>query len=342
MNPSRPTRRRSWLAVPLAVCLLYSGGLPGLHAQTQSPTAGPSQPEALPKVIRLIVPFAPGGSTDVIGRMLAERLGPALGSTIVVENRPGAGATLGADAVAKGPADGSMLLVSSTSSIAPVPLMRAKMPYDPVADFAHLAVIGSFANGLLVRADSPIASLRDLLDRIRAEPDRVSFASVGIGSSGHMTGELLQHKAGLRMIHVPYKGAAQAVVDLIGGRVDLQFESLVSAQPNLKNGKLRLIAVASPERSRLFPEVPAIAELVPGVVGAPWFGLSASARVPAPLLARLEQAIVALLRDSDTRQKLEALGMDPDGSGSAAFLARIHEENRVWGPIIQTLGIRIQ
>jgi tripartite-type tricarboxylate transporter receptor subunit TctC len=293
-------------------------------------------------VIRLIVPFAPGGSTDVIGRMLAERLGPALGSTIVVENRPGAGATLGADAVAKGPADGSMLLVSSTSSIAPVPLMRAKMPYDPVADFSHLAVIGSFANGLLVRTDSPITSLKDLLDRIRAEPDRVSFASVGIGSSGHMTGELLQQKAGVRMIHVPYKGAAQAVVDLIGGRVDLQFESLVSAQPNLKNGKLRLIAVASPERSRLFPEVPAIAELVPGVVGAPWFGLSASARVPAPLLARLEQAIVALLRDSDTRQKLEALGMDPDGSGSAAFLARIHEENRVWGPIIQTLGIRIQ
>jgi tripartite-type tricarboxylate transporter receptor subunit TctC len=309
---------------------------------TALPACAQADAQGLPKVIRLIVPFAAGGSTDVIGRLLAERLAPALGASVVVENRPGAGATLGADAVAKGPADGSMLVISSTSSIAPVPLMRAKMPYDPVKDFAHLAIIGTFANGLLLRGDSPIGSLDELLAQIRAQPDRFSFASVGVGSSGHLTGELLQNKGGLRLVHVPYKGASQAVVDLIGGRVDIQFESLVSAGPNIKNGKLKLIAVASPERSRLYPEVPAIAERVPGVIGAPWFGVSASAKVPAATLARLEAAIVGVLRDPETRKKLEELGMDPSGAGSAEFVARIHEENRVWGPIIEALGIRIQ
>jgi tripartite-type tricarboxylate transporter receptor subunit TctC len=202
----------------------------GLASAVFNPSSAWAQAteQTLPKVIRLVVPFAAGGSTDVIGRMLAEKLGPALGASVVVENRPGAGATLGADAVAKGPTDGSMLLVSSTSSIAPVPLMRSKMPYDPIQDFAHIAVIGSFANGLLVRGDSTVATLRDLIERARAQPDRFSFASVGVGSSGHLTGELLQNKGGLRLVHVPYKGASQAVVDLIGGRVDIQFESLVS------------------------------------------------------------------------------------------------------------------
>ena len=144
------------------------------------------------------------------------------------------------------------------------------------------------------------------------------------------------------MVHVPYKGASQAVVDLIGGRVDIQFESLVSAGPNIRNGKLKLLAVASPERSRLYPDVPAIAELVPGVVGAPWFGVSASAKVTPAVLARLQSGILKVLRDPETRKKLEAMGMDPSGDGPREFLARIHEENRVWGPIISELGIRIQ
>jgi tripartite-type tricarboxylate transporter receptor subunit TctC len=316
----------------------------GLASAVFNPSSAWAQAteQTLPKVIRLVVPFAAGGSTDVIGRMLAEKLGPALGASVVVENRPGAGATLGADAVAKGPTDGSMLLVSSTSSIAPVPLMRSKMPYDPIQDFAHIAVIGSFANGLLVRGDSTVATLRDLIERARAQPDRFSFASVGVGSSGHLTGELLQNKGGLRLVHVPYKGASQAVVDLIGGRVDIQFESLVSAGPNIRNGKLKLLAVASPERSRLYPDVPAIAELVPGVVGAPWFGVSASAKVTPAVLARLHSGILKVLRDPETRKKLEAMGMDPSGDGPREFLARIHEENRVWGPIISELGIRIQ
>jgi tripartite-type tricarboxylate transporter receptor subunit TctC len=329
--------RRNIFAVASALLGAGSILISPAGAYAQSGTEG-----ALPKAIRIVVPFAAGGSTDVIGRMIAEKLGPALGTNVVVENRPGAGATLGADAVAKGPADGSMLLISSTSSIAPVPLMRAKMPYDPVNDFAHIAVIGSFANGLLVRGDSPIGSLKELIDQARTQPERFTFASVGVGSSGHLTGELLQQRGSLKLVHVAYKGAAQAVIDLIGGRVDIQFESLVSAGPNIRNGKLKLLAVASPERSRLYPEVPAIAELVPGVVGAPWFGISASAKTPPAVLSRLESGILSVLRDGETRKKLSELGMDPSGEGPREFLARIHEENRVWGPIISALGIRIQ
>jgi tripartite-type tricarboxylate transporter receptor subunit TctC len=305
-----------------------------------------AQPSAAPadfpvRPIRLVVPFAPGGSTDIVARILADRLTPAFGKPMIIDNRPGAGALVGADAVAKSTADGYTLLVSSTSSIAPVPLMRASMPYDPIGDFAHLALIGTFANGVLVRADSPIRSLADLIERARAQPGKLSYASVGIGSSGHMTGTLLEQRGGLTLLHVPYKGASHAIIDLLAGRVDIQFESLVSASPNLRAGKLRLLAVASPARAKVYPDVPAIAELVPGVVGAPWFGLSAPAKTPRPVLAYLERELVKVLRSPEVHARLEELGMDPSGAGSAAFLAHIEAENRLWAPIIRSLNIRI-
>jgi tripartite-type tricarboxylate transporter receptor subunit TctC len=321
-----------WQFCGIAACVIATVVSGKSIAQADFPT----------KPIRLVVPFAPGGSTDVIARLLSEKLSVSFGRQVVIDNRPGGGAIIGADYVAKSAPDGHTLVVSSTSSIAPVPLMRASMPYDPLRDFSHIALIGTFANGVLVRGDSPYRTLRELLDQIRAQPGKLTYASVGIGSSGYMTGELLKQRAGVDIVHVPYKGASQAVIDLIAGRVDIQFESLVSAIPNLRAGKLRLLAVASPGRSKAYPDIPAIAEQVPGVVGAPWFGISAPAKIPAAILARLERDIVGVLRHADTRTKLSEMGMEPSEGGPAEFLAHIQLENQTWAPIIRALNIRIE
>lgn len=291
------------------------------------------------KPIRLVVPFAGGGSTDVITRLLSDKLAEALGKPLIIENRPGAGSTVGVDIVAKAVPDGYTLAVTANSAVAPGPLMRTSMPYDPIKDLAHIALIGTFTNGFVVRADSPYKSMREFLDAARANPGKLTYASAGIGSSGWLSGELLKRRANLDMVHVPYKGAGPAAIDLIGGRLDSMFESLVNATPNVRAGKTRLIAVGSAKRARSYPDVPTIAELAPGVVGAPWFGFAAPARTPVPILQRLERDITGVLRNPDMRNRLDDLGMEPSGAGSAELLTHIHAENALWGPIIKSMNV---
>ncbi len=289
--------------------------------------------------IRLVVPFAGGGSTDVITRLLSDKLADALGKPLVIENRPGAGSTVGVDIVAKSVPDGYTIAVTANSAVAPGPLMRTSMPYDPIKDLAHIALIGTFTNGFVVRADSPYKTMREFLDAARAKPGKLTYASAGIGTSGWLSGELLKRRANLDMVHVPYKGAGPAAIDLVGGRLDGMFESLVNATPNVRSGKVRLIAVGSAKRARSYPDVPTIAELVPGVVGAPWFGFAAPAKTPTPILQRLERDITGVLRSSDVRNRLEDLGMEPSGAGAAELLAHIHAENALWGPIIKSMNV---
>ena len=289
--------------------------------------------------IRLVVPFAGGGSTDVITRLLSDKLADALGKPLVIENRPGAGSTVGVDIVAKSVPDGYTIAVTANSAVAPGPLMRTSMPYDPIKDLAHIALIGTFTNGFVVRADSPYKTMREFLDAARAKPGKLTYASAGIGTSGWLSGELLKRRANLDMVHVPYTGAGPAAIDLVGGRLDGMFESLVNATPNVRSGKVRLIAVGSAKRARSYPDVPTIAELVPGVVGAPWFGFAAPAKTPTPILQRLERDITGVLRSSDVRNRLEDLGMEPSGAGAAELLAHIHAENALWGPIIKSMNV---
>ena len=289
--------------------------------------------------IRLVVPFAGGGSTDVITRLLSDKLADALGKPLVIENRPGAGSTVGVDIVAKSVPDGYTIAVTANSAVAPGPLMRTTMPYEPIKDLAHIALIGTFTNGFVVRADSPYKTMREFLDAARAKPGKLTYASAGIGTSGWLSGELLKRRANLDMVHVPYKGAGPAAIDLVGGRLDGMFESLVNATPNVRSGKVRLIAVGSAKRARSYPDVPTIAELVPGVVGAPWFGFAAPAKTPTPILQRLERDITGVLRSSDVRNRLEDLGMEPSGAGAAELLAHIHAENSLWGPIIKSMNV---
>jgi len=289
----------------------------------------------------MVVPFAAGGSTDVIARLLSEKLTEAIGRPLVIENRPGAGSTVGVDAVAKAAPDGYTIAVTANSAIAPGPLMRTSMPFDPIKDLAHIALIGTFTNGFVVPAASPYKTMGDFIAAARANPGKLSYASAGIGSSGWLSGELLKRRANIDMVHVPYKGAGPAAIDLVAGRLDGMFESLVNATPNVRAGKSRLIGVGSAKRAKSYPDVPTIAELVPGVIGAPWFGFSAPAKTPPPILQRLERDITGVLRNQAVRDRLEEVGMEPSGIGSKEFLEHIHAENALWGPIIKSMNVKV-
>jgi tripartite-type tricarboxylate transporter receptor subunit TctC len=292
--------------------------------------------------IKLIVPFPAGGSTDVIARMVAQRLGDALKTSVVVENRPGVGSVLGTDAVAKAPADGYTLVVSSNPAIAPGPLMRNTMPYDPIRDFTHLSLLGTFPNGFVVRADHPAKTMAEFVAMAKARPGRMNYSSAGLGSAGFLTGELLKQAAGIDMVHVPYKGSAPAITDLMGGQLDGMFESLVTATGYVKSGKMRLLSVSGESRIKTFPEVPSLPEVVPGVVGGAWFGISGPARLPADIAQRLQTEVQAIVNAPDMQTRLSELGMTPSALGGADFVAFIQGENRRWGPVIRAGKITVE
>ena len=320
------------LASALSVAAFNALILSSSHAQSDFPS----------KPIRMVVPFAAGGSTDVVARILSHKLGEALGQPLVIENRPGAGSTVGVDSVAKSIPDGYTIAITANSAVAPGPLMRTHMPYDPIKDLAHIALIGTFVNSVQVRSDSPIKSLGDLIDTARTHPGKLTYSTAGIGSSGWLTGELLKRQAKIDMLHGPDKGVGPAFVDLLAGRIDVMFQSAGAVAASIRDGKIRLLAESGAKRSRAYPDVPAIVESVSGVSGGAWFGVAASAKTPLPTLLRLEKDFTTVLRDADTRKRLEDMGMFPSGVGSAATLAHIHAENALYGPIIKSMNIKVE
>ncbi|MES2192431.1 MAG: tripartite tricarboxylate transporter substrate binding protein [Pseudomonadota bacterium] len=291
--------------------------------------------------IRMVVPFAPGGSTDVVARLIAQRLGDALRQPVVVENKPGSGSVLGADLVAKAAPDGYTLVMAANSCIAPGPLMRSSMPYDPINDFVHIAMIGSFPNGFMVRADHPAKTMQEFIAMARAKPGSINYASAGIGTSGFLSGELLKQTAKLNMVHVPYKGSGPAIIELLGGQLDALFEGLVTATGYVKSGKLRLLAITSERRVKAFPEIPTLGEVVPGVSGAAWFGISAPAKTPAAVTERLQAEIQAIVQSPEMQTRLTDLGMTPMAYGAAEYLAFIQSENRKWAPVIKASNVKV-
>jgi tripartite-type tricarboxylate transporter receptor subunit TctC len=295
----------------------------------------PAQP------IKLIQPFAPGAASEVALRIVAERLSVALKTTVLIENRPGAGSTLGADSVAKATADGYTLLASYNSSIAPGPLMYTKIPYDPIKDFQHIALIGVYPQYLIVRADHPAKSIQDFLTTVRNKPGTVNYASAGVGTSGFLVAELLKQTLSLQMTHIPYKGPAPAITDLLGGRLDMVLTA--SATELVKAGKVRVLAVSSEKRVPMYPDIPTLEEIAPGVQAVSWVGISAPAQTPKAITSRLEKEILAVLNMPDMQARLSepSLGLFPLTLGSDKFSEFIQKEMRTWSPVIKAGNIRV-
>ncbi len=317
-------KRRTLVIAAAAAC-----AAPGAVAQSY-----PSRP------IRLVVPFAPGGATDIVARLIGEQLSRQVGQPVVVENRPGAGGIVGADAVAKAPADGYTLVVSNIAAHGAGPAITRNMPYDADRDFTHIALIGTIANALVVNPNLPVRSLAEFMDHARRNPG-LFFGSGGRGTSAHLSGELLKAMSGLDIVHVPYRGAAPAMVDVISGQIPAVFDAIGSIAPAVRGGQLRMIAVTSPERSPAMPEIPTIAEAgVPGYEATSWFGFSGPAGLPPAITARLSHELRTAMDEPSVARRLTELGFIRRDYTPAEYQAFVRNELAKWADVVRRAGIQ--
>lgn len=292
------------------------------------------------RTIRLIVPFPPGGATDVLGRLMADKLGQAWGSNVVVENKAGAGGNIGTDQAAKAEPNGDTLLIVSVG-LATNQYLYNKLTYDPVADLAPITMIAMVPNLLVVGNHLPVKSVQELIDYGRANPGKLTYSSSGIGTSIHLSGELFQKLAGVKMVHVPYRGSSQATQDLIGGRVDLMFDNAPQILPHIRAGSVRGLAITTAKRSPSAPEFAPVGDTLPGFDVSSWFALFAPARTPAAVIARVQTDTKAALADPVVREKMAALAAEPIGNTPAELGAFLKAEMQKWGQLIKDIGIKV-
>jgi tripartite-type tricarboxylate transporter receptor subunit TctC len=293
------------------------------------------------QAIRIVVGQAPGGQSDVVARAIGQRLGDSLRTPVVIVNNGGLGGTLGAEAVARAPADGYTLLLGGTNNLAIAPALMAALPYLPSRDFVPIGGIARVAYALAVRADLPVRSLGELIAYARANPDRLNFGSGGNGSTSALGAEMLMAATGIRMVQIPYKGTAPAIVELVAGRIDLMFADLAQLLPHAKTGSLRLVAAAGTTRSPLAPELRTLGEQgVAGVAVEPWYGLLAPAGTPDNAIAALTDATLAISRDPAFRQRLSSLGYDPFDNERETLRALIAADLERYQAIVRRAGIK--
>jgi tripartite-type tricarboxylate transporter receptor subunit TctC len=317
----------------ISFCLLTSAcclGFAGAAASQQYPS----------RPIRFVCPFAPGGGTDILARLLAQRLFEPLGQPVIVDNRAGAGGVIGAEIAAKAPADGYTIVLGSPGPLTINPNLQ-RVPYDTLRDFAPitLAQISPFV--LLVHPSVPANSVKDLIALAKAKPGTLNYGSAGNGSVSHFSSEQFKALAGVDVVHVPYKGAGPYLIDLVGGRLQMAFENLPTVWPNVRSGKLRLLAVGTRSRSALVPEVPTVAEAgVPGYESSTAFGVLAPAKTPPAAIARLNQELVKILRSPEIREKMAAEGVEAVGGTPQEYAAHIKAELASYARIVKAAGIK--
>ncbi|PZU84467.1 MAG: hypothetical protein DI527_22625 [Chelatococcus sp.] len=316
--------------------------LGGLGASVLMPQSGMAQ-AAWPqgRTIKLVVPFAPAGATDVLGRLVADKLGQSWGTNLVVENRPGAGSNIGTEAVAKAEPNGDTLLIVSVG-LATNQYLYPKVNYDPVRDFAPITMVALVPNLLVVNNQLPVKDVAELVAYAKANPGKLTYASSGVGTSLHLAGELFQKLTGTKMVHVPYRGSSQAIQDLVGGRVDLMFDNITSALPQARAGSIRALAVTTAKRAPTAPEFPPIADTVPGFDVSSWFALFAPAKTPKAIIDKVQADTKAALADPAVRAKMDALAAQPVGDTPAELGAFLQSEMKKWGDLIRTAGIKAE
>jgi tripartite-type tricarboxylate transporter receptor subunit TctC len=319
----------------LGLFALAAGALAApLPAHAQAPDVWPSRP------IRFILPFPPGGGTDILGRLIAERLTASLGQPVVTENRGGAGGNVGAEAAAKSVPDGyTIVLVAPSLAISPS--LYSKLNYDPVKDFAPVSLVATVPNVMITNPSVPASTLKEFIALARSKPGEMNFGSGGSGTSNHLAGELFNIVAGVKLVHVPYKGVNLAMNDVLSGRIQLVFIGIPAAAPHIKAGKLRALALAAPERSAVLPEVPTADEAgLPKFEVTTWYGILAPAGTSRPIVARLNGELGKIMHSPGLKDRLEALATDPVTSTPEEFADLIRREIAKWGDVVRQAGLK--
>jgi tripartite-type tricarboxylate transporter receptor subunit TctC len=294
------------------------------------------------KTIRLIVPFPPGGGNDIVGRLLAQRLGESLGQQVIVDNRGGAGSTIGTDLAAKAPPDGHTLLVNNIA-LAVNATLYPKLPYDTLRDLAAVTRIGWQPNVLVVHPSMPAKSLRDLLALARARPGELIYGSGGVGSAGHLATELLRMTTRVQMVHVPYKGLGPALTELAGGHVLILISTVASAMPHVKSGRIRALAVTTLQRSAVLPHTPTMNEAgAPGYEFSTWYGLFVASATPRTIIDRLNRETGSALAAADIREQLTSQGIEGAPTSAEAFSAYVGNEVAKWGKVVKQTGVKVE
>ncbi|MFI5447875.1 Bug family tripartite tricarboxylate transporter substrate binding protein [Polaromonas sp. UC242_47] len=317
----------------LLACLTLLSAATTTHAQDDG---YPNKP------VRIVVPFAAGGSTDVVARLLADKLTAEFKQPFVIDNRGGAGGNIGADAVAKAPADGYTLLMGTTGVLSINGYLYKNMSYDALRDFAPVSYTSLITNILVVPTEVPVRSVAELVALAKGKPGSLSFASSGAGSSTHLSGELFKAMAGIDILHVPYRGSAQALTDVVAGQVTMLFDNAPSSIGFIQQGKLRALAVTSSKRLSNLPEVPTVDEAgIKGYESLSWSGIVAPTATPKPVIAKLNQAIDRILKSDEIKRRLAALGVDPVGGPPEAFARHIRTESDKWGKLVKSANITV-
>lgn len=286
------------------------------------------------KPVRLIVPFPAGGATDILARALSQELGRKLGQSVVVDNKPGAGGTIGAQAGAQAAPDGYTLLLTTSSTHSIGPAINPKIPYNAETDFTPIAYVASSPQVILVPLSSPAKNLKEFIDYARQNPGRLNYASSGNGTISNLSTEIFKAQSGTFLVHIPYRGTGLSIADLVSGKVDVLFDSVVSGMPHVRDGKLRALAVTSLKRSALVPELPAVAELLPGFESVTWFGVYGPRGLPPEIVNRVNQAVNAALAEADLKDRFARLGAETTGGTPQAFAAVVRAESAKWKKVI--------